>query len=269
MTKNATNAYARLDPTGIEVVSSGIRPFRLGDYGLLELSAPLSVRAVQRALLWEWSTSPAGVIMRVSRREPLEDEALGAITAVAAALVRMWPGTPIGLISDSPGVRDLARRHPDGHHLVIATTLTEVWDGLWSRGGKGNVMVELPPTGAAPGTARDVVARACRDWHLDALAAPASLLTGDLVTRSVLEGAQEIHFTVSRHGSRVRLLARDDVPSTAADELRTTGAAFDLQPQTLGSSGLAYAGGELAFEGHHVRWAVADVGAADVASGSA
>ncbi|GAA2168785.1 hypothetical protein [Pedococcus bigeumensis] len=261
MSKHDDGLFSWPNAPGPAAAGSGIRPFRLGDYGLLDLAAPTCLQAVQRALLWEWSTSPAGVIVRVPVEASLEDGVLGSITAVAAALVRMWPGTPIGLISDSSDVRDLVTHHPHGHHLVVASALPDVWDGLWSRGGKANVMVELPPTRQAPRTARDVVARACSDWHLDGLATPAARLTGDLVSRSIHQGASDIHFTVSRYESRVRLLARDDVPSTAKDELRTIRAISGLRLTTRARSGLDEVG-EFAFDGHHVRWAVADAHAA-------
>lgn len=260
MTKHVLPAPSCLD--GLEIASSAIRPFRLGDYGLLDLYGPLGVRTVQRALLAEWSRSPAGVILRVDPDAPLEDETVGMIAAAAAALVRTWPGTPMGLISESSRVRDLLAQQPHGDDLVIASTLPEVWDGLWARGGKADIALELPPTAQALTTARDVVVRACLDWHLAVLAAPAALLTGDLVARSLTQGAQDIHFTVSRHGSRVRVLARDDVPSTPEDELRTIRDVSERLLPTRAPVGLDGSRGEFALDGHHVRWAVTDARAA-------
>jgi hypothetical protein len=206
--------------------------------------------------LWEWSTSPAGVIIWVNTDESPDERTVRTIAADAAALVQQWPGTPIGLISDRPDVRELLSQDPQADHLVIATTLTEIWDGMWSRGGKANITVELPPTVNAPRTARDVVVQACADWDLDTLAAPAALLTGDLVARSVDQGAQDIRFTVSRHESRVRVMACDDVPSPAAHESRPLHEVFGRPPAIPALSGLADSIGELALDGHHVRWAV-------------
>ena len=261
MTRRQFHALSGPDASP-EIAGTGVQAFRLGDYGVLDLSAPLAVRSVQRALLWEWSTSPAGVIVRVSPDEPPDDGTLGAVANLAAALVRMWPGTPMSLISESSYVRDLVTHHPSADHLVIASCLTEVWDGLWSRGGKANVVVELPPTGQAPRTARDVVVRACLDWHLDGLATPAARLTDELVSRSVSDGARDLHLTVSRHESRIRVLARDDVPSTAHDEVRTIHRVFGALLPAGAPVDLDDSTGEFAFDGHHVRWAVMDAHAA-------
>lgn len=234
-----------------------IRPFRLADYGLIDVGGAPGYHEVQRALLWEWSASPAGVIIWVNADEPPDDRTVRAITTDAAALVRTWPGTPIGLISESRELRQRVARDPQGLHLVIGTTLTEIWDGMWSRGGKANLTIELPPALQAPGTARDLVVQACSDWNLNTLAEPAALLAGDLVARSVTQGAQDIYFTVSRHHSRIRILTRDDVPSTAADESKTIDDVLGTQVTTRALSGLAESGGEFALDGHHVRWAVA------------
>jgi hypothetical protein len=253
-TGTGTRKHSERAPRG---ATTEIRTFRLADYGLIDVcgAAPRD-HEVQRALLWEWSTSPAGVLVRVNTERPPGERTVRAITAAAAELVQQWPGTPIGFISDSQELRELVAQDPQGHHLVIATTLSEVWDGMWSRGGKANLTIELPPSVQAPRTARDVVVRACADWDLDTLATPAALLTGDLVARSVIQGAQDIRFTVSRHNSRIRVLARDDVPSTAADAARSLDAVFGLPFAPPALSEPADSFGEFALDGHHVRWGV-------------
>lgn len=234
-----------------------IRPFRLADYGLIDVGGAPRYQEVQRALLWEWSASPAGVIIWVNADEPPDDSTVRAVTSDAARLVRTWPGTPIGLICGSRELREHVAQDPQGRHLVIGMTLTEIWDGMWSRGGKANITIELPPTMQAPVSARDLAIRACSDWNLTALAEPAGLLACDLVARSVTQGAQDIHFTVSRHHSRIRILTRDDIPSTAAEEPNTIHDVFRPQFTTRALSGLAETAGEFALAGHHVRWAVA------------
>lgn len=240
------------------MVSRGeIRAFRLGDYGLVDVTgASPGYRGLRQALLWEWSASPAGVILRLDTDEVPDDATVRAITADAAALMHAWPGTPIGLISDRREVRDLVAQHPQGGLLASGATLTEIWGGLWSAGGKANFAIELPPTVQAPSAARDFAALACADWNVSALSYPAVLLTGDLVARSVVQGAKNILLTVSRHQSRVRVMVRDDVRPTGSGELQTVDDAFGGSYATAPLSGIADSVGELALDRHHIRWAV-------------
>ena len=256
MTTQETRVHAYPEDAG-QGAGSQIQTFRLGDYGLIDVTgAPPCHLVLRRALLSEWSSSPAGVIIRLDTDRPADDRTVLALAADAAALVQAWPGTPIGFVSPGRQVHNMVASHPHGHHLAVATTLVEIWDGLWSRGGKWTFTIELPPASQAPRTARDIVARACADWDLDPLAAEAALLTGDLVTMSVIQGAHDIHFTVSRYQSRIRVLARDDVPSTADDELTTIDDVFGIPLATPALAGLADSLGEFALDGHHVRWAV-------------
>lgn len=255
MTTHQRRVHGRPEDARQSAAGSQIQTFRLGDYGLIDVAgAPPCHRALQRALLSEWSTSSAGVIIQIHTDPPLDDQTVLALTTDAAALVQAWPGTPIGVISPSRELRDLVTQHPQGHHLATGTSLTDIWGGLWSLGGKWTFTIELPPTVRAPGTARDIAVRACADWGLDPLADSAAQLTGDLVGRSVIEGAHDIHFTVSRHQSRI--LARDDVPCTVDDEPRTIDDVFGLSLATPTLAGLADSLGEFALDGHHVRWAV-------------
>ena len=247
-----TTPEARHQDSGSE-----IRTFRLGDYGLIDVGgAPPRCQDVRRALLGEWSTSPAGVIIRLDTDQRPSDVMVGAIVADASALVGQWAGTPIGLLSERWDLRESAATVAARGEVVVGASLTEIWGGLWSRGGKSNVTIELPPSVQAPRTARDIVLRACTDWELDGVAARAASLTGHLVARSLIQGAHDIHFTVSRYQDRIRLLARDDVPSAAGDDHLTIDDVLGVQlaPPALGQ--LADSLGEFALDGHHVRWAV-------------
>jgi hypothetical protein len=233
-----------------------IRTFRLGDVGLVDLVDPSLVPdELLRVLLWEWASSPSGVLIRLDTAGPVAD---GTVRTVAGlgSLFRTWRGTPIGLITHSRALREHVAKDPHGRHLVIGTTFTETWERMWSRGGTAHITIELPPTVRAPRTARDVVVRACLDWNLSTLAGRAALLTGDLVTRSVSQGAHDIHFTVSRHHSQIRVLARDDVPSGTADVTHTIDDVLATQFTRPALSGHADSLGEVGLDGHHVRWAV-------------
>jgi hypothetical protein len=256
MTNRPALVQALPQTTAPLLASSEIRIYRLGDYGLIDLvGAPPDSLQLRRALLWEWSVSAAGVIVRVNDHAPPDDRTVRAIVADAATLVRAWPGTPIGLITDRPDVCDLVARDPRGRHLVLGADLGELWHGMWSRGGKANITVELPSTRQAPHTARGIVTRACLDWHLNALVGPATVLVSGLVARSVIQGAEDIHLTVSRYNSRVRILARDDVPA-ATDQPTTVDDVFDTQFAAAGSAASIGSFREFAVDRHHVRWAV-------------
>lgn len=238
-------------------VGSDLQVFRLGDVGLIDLpDAPPRLLELHRAVLWEWATSPRGVLIRVEPEDPGNEGTLRAI-AGTGELVRRWPGTPIGVVTHSRELLERLGKDPQGRHLVSGETLSDVWPRMWSRGAAENMTIELPPTIQAPRTARETAVRLCREWNLPKLADSIALLTGELVARSVAQGAQDIHFTVSRHHSRVRMLVRDDVPSVLALQPQTIEDVFRVQVTTPALADLTDSFGEFAVDGHHVMWAVA------------
>lgn len=244
------------EETGQRTSRGEIRTFRLGDVGLIDVAgAPARDGELERALLWEWAASPSGVLIRINADGPVDEGTVRTVTS-AGDLVHAWPGTPIGVITASPDLRERVATDPRGNHLATGTTMAMVWEGMWSRGLAVNITIELPPSARAPRTARDTAARACLDWSLNTLAGPAALVTGDLVTRSVIHGARDIHFTVSRHHSLVRVLIRDDAHSTSMHEPRSIDDVFGVQFPTPAMSELTDSLGEFALDGHHVRWAV-------------
>jgi hypothetical protein len=236
--------------------SGEIRVYRLGDYGLIDVAGAPPDGQLQRALLSEWAMSAAGVIVRLNGHLSLDDRIVRSIVADAAALVRTWPGTPVGLIIERCAVRDLVARDPRCSHLILGADLGQIWHGMWSQGGKSNITLELPSTVHAPRTARGVVVRACLDWHLPTLVGPAARLTGGLVGRSITQGADKIYLTVSQHESRVRVLVRDDVPAASADQQTTIDDVFGVQFAASDPAGFAGSFREFALDGKHVRWAV-------------
>lgn len=238
---------------------SKIRIYRLGDYGLVDLvGRPSDRQQLRRVLMREWATSAAGVILRINDHPSTDDETVRAVLADAAALVRTWAGTPVGLIIERSDLRELVARDQLCSHLILGGDLGDIWHGMWTQGGNANISVELPPTVHAPRVARSVVARACLDWHLNRLVGPATLLTSGLVARSVVQGAADIHLTVSRYQSWVRVLTWDSVPGMANDQSTPVDLVFDVQPAAadpIGPSAAWFT--ELILDGHHLRWTVA------------
>jgi hypothetical protein len=244
-------------PEGPAARASELRVYRLGDYGLIDLvGAPPDGQQLRRALLWEWSTSAAGVIVRINSDTSPDDMTVQAIAIDAAALVRTWPGTPVGFVIERSGTRSLVAKGPGASHVVLGADLGEIWHGMWSRGARSDITVALRSTRQAPILARSIVTRACLDWHLNTLVGPAARLTGGLVARSVIQGAEDIHLTVSRYQSRVRVLTRHDVPAAAKNGAQTINEVFDAQFDPSDAAGSRALFGEFALEGHQVRWAV-------------
>ena len=257
MGKSAGKVVVQACPEGPAARASEIRVYRLGDYGLVDLvGAPPDCQLLRRALLWEWSTSAAGVIVRINGDPSPDDLTVQAIALDAAALVRTWPGTPVGFVIERSAVRNLVAQGPGASHVVLGADLGEIWHGMWSRGARSDITVALRSTKQAPSLARSIVARACLDWHLNTLVGPAARLTGGLVARSVIQGAEDIHLTVSRYQSRVRVLTPHDVPVAAKNGAKSIDEVFEAQFDPSDPAGPGGLFGEFALNGHQVRWAV-------------
>jgi two-component sensor histidine kinase len=74
------------------------------------------------------------------------------------------------------------------------------------------LQARLEPCPAAGRAARDLVAQACRRWHLPDLHHDAALIMSELVTNAVDHATTDFVVTVFRRGGRLHLAVRDGDP---------------------------------------------------------
>lgn len=195
-----------------------IKTLRLGQLALIDVPElkPSVCSEVSETILREWANSPTGVLARVTCPAKPDAESVRALAA-AGRLVQRWPGTPIGVISASAPLRDQLARDPMSRYLKVGPTVPAVWSHMWVHGVASSLTMELIPVLRAAEDARSAATRACLDWGLAPMIPKVSPVIGRMVRRSVLEGAGDLHFTLSQHQSRVRIVVEDDAPRPPHD----------------------------------------------------
>jgi anti-sigma regulatory factor (Ser/Thr protein kinase) len=88
--------------------------------------------------------------------------------------------------------------------------------GAGNRDGLGDlriVRVTLAPDRTATAAARQVVAGACRAWHLDHVLETAQLVITELVSNVVRHAGTEMEISLTAHPGALRLAVHDRVPT--------------------------------------------------------
>jgi hypothetical protein len=187
----------------------GVR--RLGDISLLDVhgSLPAVAGPVHDAVLAEWVESPAAVICDLSDvRGPVDGPAVPHLASLGA-LVRQWPGIPIGLICPDRELREGLGGADEGRYLAIAETGPAVWGELSEGAATATVRATLAPEPRSARAARDFVAQTCSDWGCSQQVLAATLIASELVTIAVLHARTPLTLSVSRCGHELRVGVRD------------------------------------------------------------
>ena len=251
-----SNASQQMAHPDSSAVAGEIKTLRFGQFSLIDVPElkPSVCSAVGEAILREWALSPTGVLARITC--PAADDASVQAVAGAGRLVQRWPGTPIGVIAESSSLRDQLARDPLGRFLTLAPTIPAVWPHMWVDGIASSLTMELVPALRASEDARSAATRACLDWGLAAMIPRVSPLIGRMVRRSVLEGAGDLHLSLSQHRSRVRIVVEDDAPRPPQEadpqQARRRALAPSAAAERLGSRG------EFNVGPRHFAWAICE-----------
>lgn len=237
-------------------VTDRIQAFRLGEFALIDVPDLAASRCseMRSTLSAEWALSPSGLMVRVARLEGSDPATVGALAGFGS-MVEHWPGTPMGIVAPSAAVHDLVAQHPSGRFLVTGQTIPAVLKQMWGAGVASTVTIELAPILRSVDGARSTVTMACLDWGLAKLIPKVSPVVGQLIARSVLEGAGDLHLSLSQHRARVRVLVEDDIPR-ASHGAWANGAGRGSRPTTLGED--LGARGEFDAGGRHFAWVVVE-----------
>ena len=73
-------------------------------------------------------------------------------------------------------------------------------------------VLRLPPTAAAATRARALIAESCRDWQVDHVRGPATLIISELVSNAVEHAGTDLQVNVALRRDRLHLSVRDHDP---------------------------------------------------------
>ena len=169
--------------------------------------------------------------------------------------------TPVRLALCLPAMTSLDSqlRRPDRQQSVVFATMPEARRaiaGLLSR--TPRLQGRLAPQGASVRAARDLVAQACRVWHLPQVY-PARLIVSELATNAVEHAGTDFVVTASTDGSRLHVAVRDG--ATRYPQLREPAPTSQQAPVNHRGRGLrlvhaaAAAWGAMPTRGGKVVWA--------------
>jgi hypothetical protein len=183
---------------------------RLGGISALDVRGCLSAIAgpTHEAVLTEWMGAPAAVVMDPTDVNGPVDSGVVSELPSLGALVRQWPGIPVGVICPDRDLQARLASAREGQHLATADTWPTVWSRLSAGAVTATVRAELPAEPPA-GAAREVAAGACAQWGYGHQIPTAALVTNELVTNAVLHAGTPLEVTVSHCDSRLRIAVRD------------------------------------------------------------
>ncbi|MGH3315628.1 MAG: ATP-binding protein [Nocardioidaceae bacterium] len=135
---------------------------------------------------------------------------VGQLFAPVASYLAAWPGTLVVVCVPDPG------QHAATVPAAIATRLL-LHDSVDAGVREARSLTQpleqtethLPPVPQAAGEAREFANRTLRDWHLQQLSWPASLVTSELVTNSLQHSVTVLDLTLGHVRSRVRIAVHD------------------------------------------------------------
>jgi anti-sigma regulatory factor (Ser/Thr protein kinase) len=178
----------------------------------------------------------------------------------AQRAARLGP-TPVHVAFCSPpaSMLDYRLRHQEGIPLLFST-MTQARiaiAGKVSRTDRLQARMTARPTSVR--LARDLVAQACRTWHLPDLRDDAALIMSELVSNAVDHAATDLVVTVFRRAGRLHLAVRDGdtrypLMDTAADPAQSSPVAARGRGLRLVHA-IAAAWGAIPTHGGKVVWA--------------
>jgi anti-sigma regulatory factor (Ser/Thr protein kinase) len=207
---------ARSVPLGTESPGSGI--VRIS--GRYRLPSDL-VNQLKHAL----AENPQVVILDLN--EAGTSQHLAEVLDPVAAYLAAWPGTVmVACVPDPETTAD----------LLPPTIIDRVLLGRSLEAGLERARSVIPhqhrtttfltPEPQASDVARAFTRRTLRDWHLEDLIWPASLVVSELVTHSILQTQTVLDLTLSRVDQRIRIAVHDH----GSDSLRITQLAAPTDP---------------------------------------
>jgi anti-anti-sigma regulatory factor/anti-sigma regulatory factor (Ser/Thr protein kinase) len=176
--------------------------------GQLDLAAGVALRAgLQKAL----AEQPSGIVVDVSELTVDDDVTLTAFSAFAGAAAE-WPGCPVVLCAPSTALGAALDRLTISRAVPVYPTRTQALAAIQAMPATRRYRRRLTATPGAAAIARQVVADACRAWHLPQLVDDAEIVVTELVANAVRHAGGDLYLQVALRERFLHLSLRDGSP---------------------------------------------------------
>jgi DNA-binding CsgD family transcriptional regulator/anti-anti-sigma regulatory factor/anti-sigma regulatory factor (Ser/Thr protein kinase) len=173
--------------------------------------------AVRSALAKGACECPAAVIVDLSALEVASPALLVLFVTASRRATAQWD-VPMVFCSDQPDVgRSIKAFRPFSEvfdSVGAAVRALPGWAPRWRR-------QQFPPLPASAASARDLVARACHDWHLSTLLDRGVRIVSELADNAIEHAGTDFDVTVSYSKTYLRIAVRDGGPALLPWSVRT------------------------------------------------
>jgi anti-anti-sigma factor len=182
-----------------------------------------SAPRLQRVLRKRLAEQPVAVVCDLSGLDALDPDCAGLFTVAAHHPSSSWPDTPLLLCGARPTVAKALARLGVPRFVPVHASLDDAVQDAGRRPPYLRDELRLPPSPAAPATARRFVRDTCQTWRLlldgqDDAAAPAAagelveraeLVASELVTNALIHARTDVWLRLSLRGGRLHLGVHD------------------------------------------------------------
>jgi anti-anti-sigma factor len=191
-------------------------------YGRLDrLTAP----RLQRVLRKRLAEQPTAVVCDLSGLDTLDPDCAGLFTVAAHHPSSSWPDTPLLLCGARPAVAAALARLGVPRFVPVHPNLDQAVADAGRRPPYLRDELRLPPSPAAPATARRFVRETCQTWRLllledddddprartaaQELVERAELLASELVTNALIHARSDVHLRLSLRDANLHIGVHD------------------------------------------------------------
>jgi anti-anti-sigma factor len=182
-----------------------------------------SAPRLQRVLRKRLAEQPVAVVCDLSGLDALDPDCAGLFTVAAHHPSSSWPDTPLLLCGARPAVAEALTRLGVPRFVPVHASLDDAVADAGRRPPYLRDELRLPPSPAAPATARRFVRETCQTWRLllddlddaaarvaaEELVERAELLASELVTNALVHARTDVRLRLSLRGQRLHMGVHD------------------------------------------------------------
>jgi anti-anti-sigma factor len=183
----------------------------------------LTAPRLQRVLRKRLAEQPTAVVCDLSGLDVLDPECAGLFTVAAHHPSSSWPDTPLLLCGPRPQVAAALTRLGVPRFVPVHPSLDQAVADAGRRPPYLRDELRLPPSPAAPATARRFVRETCQTWRLlleddddaraqaaaEDLVERAELLASELVTNALIHARSDVHLRLSLRDESLHIGVHD------------------------------------------------------------
>jgi anti-anti-sigma factor len=178
---------------------------------------------LQQALRKRLAEQPVAVVCDLSGLDALDPDCAGLFTVAAHHPSSSWPDTPLLLCGAPAAVAEVLTRLGVPRFVPVHASLDDAVADAGKRPPYLRDELRLPPSPAAPATARRFVRETCETWRLllddqddvaaraaaEGLVERAELLASELVTNALVHARTDVRLRLSLRNRRLHLGVHD------------------------------------------------------------